>query len=103
MNINSQNLIPRPTDTVFDDSPDTGHPTCICSRCSQRIQEEEMAIRVWTKNEHGEMDEESKEYRYCELCMTGKKYFKCEKEGETFYRCDQQCEECKMDNPSWVK
>jgi len=35
------------TDKVFFDSPDTGHPECLCSRCGKLIPENEMAIRAW--------------------------------------------------------
>lgn len=31
----------------FKDSPDTGHPSCICSYCSKPIAEGEMPLRVF--------------------------------------------------------
>lgn len=103
MEIKSENLNPRPTDKLFEDSPDCGHPDCICSRCGSRIQEYEMPIRLTTTNEKGEVDKDSKEYRFCEFCTTGVKYFFCDSEAETFYRCQQQCDNCKKQNPLWVK
>lgn len=62
---------PLETDKLFDDSPDTGWPECICSRCSQVIGENECPIRCWTVNEKNEVDSNSKEYRYCEKCSEG--------------------------------
>lgn len=35
------------TDTVFYNSPSTGDADCICSRCGERIEEYESAIRAW--------------------------------------------------------
>jgi hypothetical protein len=88
-------LQPLETDKLFDDSPDTGHKDCICSRCAAQIQNNEHAMRVWTTNNSDRVDENSQEYRYCELCMTGKKYFNCETFLEMGFKCDEQCEHCK--------
>jgi hypothetical protein len=85
----------RPADKLFDNSPDAGHPQCICSRCGERIQEGEFPIRMFTTNGIGEVDEHSKEARYCEFCMTGEKYFYCSGDMEYGYKCKKQCEECK--------
>jgi hypothetical protein len=88
-------LNPLPTDKLFADSPDTGRPTCLCSRCGAQIQEGEMPIRLTTTNRKGKVTPASKEYRYCEGCTTGIKYFFCEPSQETGYKCSKQCEECK--------
>lgn len=86
---------PLPRDIFFDDSPETGSRECLCSRCAEQIQEGEMAIRVWTTNKKGKVDKKSKEYRYCEMCTTGKKYFYCKSNDAFGYVCNDQCEECK--------
>lgn len=98
-------LTPRDTDEVFDISPDTGHPLCICSRCKSRIQELETCIRVLTTNDKGEVDENSKEYRYCEQCTTGVKYFFCDNENGEFImeRCSKQCDACIKETPEWAR
>jgi hypothetical protein len=62
---------PLPSDILFKHSPDAGHSTCICSRCSKRIGEDQVPLRVWTTNEKDEVDENSQEYRYCEECQEG--------------------------------
>lgn len=39
-------VLPAPGDTLFTESPDEGHPRCLCSRCGERIEappEEESA------------------------------------------------------------
>ena len=45
----------------FDDSPDTGHPDCICSYCGRVIGEDEVPVRMF---KHAE----NKEARFCKLC-----------------------------------
>ncbi len=87
-------LQPREYDRLFDNSPDTGHPDCICSRCLSQIKEYECAIRMWTTNAIGKVDKESKEYRYCESCMSGIPYFYCEAELSTDFKCSKQCQDC---------
>lgn len=57
-----------------------------------------MPIRVWTTNRNGQVDKDSKEYRYCEKCTTGQEYFYCESYNEIMYKCSQQCDECKNKN-----
>lgn len=96
MRIQKGAMEPRPTDKLFDDSPDTGMKECICSRCGSRIQELETCIRITTTNKKGKVDKNSKEYRYCEFCMSGVKYFHCQYD-EVFSsgRCDKQCDDCK--------
>ncbi len=77
-----------PTDKLFDDSPDAGMPECVCSRCGSKILEGEIAIRAYHKKEN-------KEWRFCEFCVTGEKYFFCVNEFELdMPRCKQQCAEC---------
>ena len=49
------------TDQAFDDSPNTGHPDCICSRCSAPIPVGEIAVRVWPDGRT--------EYRYHPHCV----------------------------------
>jgi hypothetical protein len=52
----------RPEDTLFPDSPDTGAPSCLCSRCGQVIRfSRGGAVRVWP--------ESGGEYRYCLPCL----------------------------------
>jgi hypothetical protein len=85
------------TDTLFKDSPDAGSKACICSRCGAMIQQHEMAIRCWTTNKKGKVDKNSQEYRYCELCMTGKKFFNCRMYMEYYHKCEAQCQDCKND------
>lgn len=85
----------RPTDKVFDDSADTGSSDCLCNRCGNLIMDEEMPVRLYTTNEAGKVNENSKEYRFCEYCTTGKKYFKCETFDEMGFCCDDQCNHCK--------
>ena len=54
------------SDKKFYDSPDTGWPECICSRCGNMIKELEMPLHLWP-------DGENSEYRFCEACQ--EKYF----------------------------
>lgn len=86
-----------PTDRAFDNSPDTGHRDCKCSRCGQKIQEHETAIRVWPPPADQRGQKITLEYRYCELCMTGKKYFYCKDYRFTSYQCRKQCQECQSE------
>ena len=86
---------PREGDTQFKYSLPAGHPECFCSRCGTGIQEFETAIRLTTTNAKGQVDKNSMEYRYCEECMSGKKFFRCEMDLEYGSRCKIQCEECK--------
>ena len=51
-----------PTDRPFLESPDAGHPTCLCSRCEQIIGEEEVPVRVWP-------EDVSYEYRFHQNCF----------------------------------
>jgi hypothetical protein len=51
----------KPDDSIFSNSPDTGHPECICSRCGNEIGEDEVPIRIWPS--------ETREYRFCENCQ----------------------------------
>jgi len=55
-----------PTDQFFTDSPDVGHPACVCSRCGMPITEEDaeraVPIRVWPEDMSGE-------YRYHPRCQ----------------------------------
>jgi hypothetical protein len=37
----------RESDTVFEDSPDAGEPTCLCSRCGRVIGEDDMPVRAY--------------------------------------------------------
>lgn len=59
---------PRNTDKLFKDSPDTGDPRCICSRCMELIPEDEIAIRIWPQDVTGKM--KNTEYRYHLKCLT---------------------------------
>lgn len=51
------------TDKEFKDSPDTGRPECICSRCGNKIKEHEFALRIFTGKKR------NTEYRYCGGCQ----------------------------------
>lgn len=51
------------TDTEFKDSPDTGRPECICSRCGKKITAREFAMRVFTGKKR------NTEFRYCPSCQ----------------------------------
>ena len=62
-----------PTDKHFYDSPDTGHRTCLCSRCGKLIPESQMAIRAWP-SEPGDQGYDSAapggtEFRYHPSCL----------------------------------
>jgi hypothetical protein len=46
----------------FDDSPDTGDPSCICSYCGRLIDEDQLPLRMF--GEGGK-----KEARLCEDCQ----------------------------------
>lgn len=54
-------LFPIETDLLFANSPDAGHPDCICSRCGEPIGEEVIPIRVFT--------DDNREYRYHPDCV----------------------------------
>lgn len=47
--------------TWFDDSPDSGHPDCLCSLCGKVI--EDFAIRMWNEKD------KSKEIRLHVSCF----------------------------------
>lgn len=53
----------RLKDKEFTDSPDAGHPDCICSRCGSVIAKKEMPLRAFNQKNNTE-------YRYCESCQT---------------------------------
>jgi len=53
---------PCQTDTLFQDSPDSGQPECICSRCGKMI-EDGAAIRVFVN------EGRDGEYRYHRACV----------------------------------
>jgi len=53
----------QPEDTLFQESPDAGHPDCLCSRCGKAIQEGEVPIRMFIDGDKGG------EYRYHFLCV----------------------------------
>lgn len=62
----------KQTDKFFYNSPDTGHPECLCSRCGKLIEEDEIPIRCWptAPGDFG-FDPNAKggtEFRYCEQC-----------------------------------
>jgi hypothetical protein len=53
----------QPQDTLFDDSPETGDPACLCSRCGQRIRlRDGVAVRMWPEGR-------DKEYRFHTACL----------------------------------
>lgn len=69
------------TDRFFNDSPNTGEPGCICSRCHKQIKKKEVPLRVavdkeilYTKDEGGKdqpyMADTANglEFRLCEKC-----------------------------------
>lgn len=91
----TKSLDPLSTDKAFADSPDTGLKQCVCSRCGCQIQEFEHPIRIWTTNGKGKVDQNSLEYRYCQECTTGIKYFYCEDDMAFGMKCQKQCESCK--------
>ena len=51
-----------PTDKLFADSPDAGHPDCLCSRCGLRIYDDEIPIRFFAENDL--------EYRFHHECYS---------------------------------
>lgn len=53
-----------PIDEPFYDSPDAGDENCFCSRCDKHIPEDEFVFRLF-------IEDENKEYRYCEECQKG--------------------------------
>lgn len=71
------------TDRFFKDSPNAGEPDCICSRCFNHIDEDQIPLRVAIDQEiiygkNKETGEEIKtlidaanglEYRLCESCQ----------------------------------
>lgn len=60
-------MIHSPTDTLFIDSPDAGHPACLCSRCGNIIGEDEIPMREWPSDVATSLI--STEYRYCDSCQ----------------------------------
>lgn len=54
------------TDRLFGDSPDTGRKTCLCSRCGELIEEEDVPIRIWP-TVNGKVSHY--EYRYHSECL----------------------------------
>lgn len=58
------------TDKKFIDSPETGLPECVCSRCGIMIEKEEIPLRLFSAK--GKIL--SYEYRYCEFCYSGKRF-----------------------------
>lgn len=62
-----------PTDKFFYNSPDTGMPECICSRCGKMIPEDEPAIRAFpTEPDDYGYDphaEGGTEFRYHAACV----------------------------------
>ncbi|QHV99247.1 hypothetical protein [Spirosoma endbachense] len=70
-----------PTDTLFRDSPDAGHPQCLCSRCGKKLEEWHHPIRAWPEKQNAE-------YRFHLACIgLGKDRTKeeWEAENEAFY------------------
>lgn len=65
------------TDKFFYDSPNTGDPDCICSRCKTQIKEDEVPLRVLVGNTDittGKGDTidtagNGSEFRLCEKCF----------------------------------
>ena len=55
--------MPFDGDKLFQDSPDAGHPACVCSRCGQLIEEHEMPLRAFVDEGRGG------EYRYHMRCV----------------------------------
>jgi len=62
-----------PSDKFFRDSPFTGDPRCICSRCGKPIEEYDLAIRIFVGKEgrekRGRTWEYMGEYRYHPSCI----------------------------------
>ena len=71
------------TDIFFDDSPNAGEKNCICSRCKNKIKENEIPFRVFPNGEdfftkHKETGQTKNvniepanglEFRLCENCQ----------------------------------
>lgn len=97
MQIKSDALQVRETDKAFTDSPDAGHPACLCSRCGGKIGPNEMPIRMWPQpGDRSYNPNEDIEYRYCQQCMTGVAFFNCRYDMEFgSSSCKGQCDECK--------
>ncbi len=53
-----------PTDRRFHESPPTGLPECVCSRCGEPIGEDECPLRCWPVDGRFE-------YRYHLRCVGG--------------------------------
>lgn len=51
----------RSSDIKFFNSPSAGHPQCLCSRCGEIIERNEIPVRCWPPNEVAE-------YRYHPTC-----------------------------------
>jgi hypothetical protein len=51
-----------PGDRKFTDSPDAGHPKCLCSRCGKRIGEDIVPVRAFP-------EDGACEYRYHPACV----------------------------------
>lgn len=75
--------LPQPGDTEFLNSPDAGHPKCLCSRCGQKIEEwHAPCLRVWPQNENLNKPAKTVEYRYHWGCVGGTDRTKEEYEAE---------------------
>lgn len=64
------------TDKFFYDSPDAGHPACLCSRCGKQIREADSpVIRAWptmpTDYGYDPAAPGNTEFRYCRQCCEG--------------------------------
>ena len=68
------------SDLFFNDSPDSGEPSCICSRCHKQIEEDEVVLRVavdgnnlYSKNSNEKKQNidaaDGYEFRLCEECQ----------------------------------
>lgn len=82
-------------DKAFATSPGVGMPECVCSRCGSRIKKGEAPLRILSERIPPDMPFNLKgvEYRYCEQCYLGIKYFLCYLRD--FGVCDEQCAVCK--------
>lgn len=66
----------QPTDTRFFNSPDAGHPHCLCSRCGKKIEEwHAPCLRAWPESGKSE-------YRFHWGCVGGTDKTKAEWEAE---------------------
>lgn len=73
-------IITLESDKIFSDSPDTGTPACICSRCGKMIPGDEAALRLYSHKlpllakelrkayPIGPIEYIMSEYRYCRVC-----------------------------------